>query len=756
MTTFTNLSRRGFLKDVVGSGALVLGARYLPKLLWANESFPDSSQADVATLHPNVFVGIDTAGTVYIVAHRSEMGTLIRTSLPLVVADELDADWKRVKIEQAIGDPRYGDQNTDGSRSIRDFYDTMRQAGATARFMLVQAAAQQWGVALQDCRTELHAVVHPATHRRLGYGELATAASTLPVPKKEKLVFKKKESWRYIGKNMDSIDLADMCTGRAMYGMDARLDGMVYASIEHPPVLGGKVKSYDDKAPLRVAGVHRTVPIDPFKPPCAFQPLGGIAVIADNTWAAFEGRQKLNIVWDNGPNESYRSDAYQKELQETARKTGKVIRSEGDVDAAFAKGGDLFEGEYYVPLLAHASMEPMVALVDYKDGRVTAWAPTQSPQTVQTVLSQELGIPKENVVCHVTLLGGGFGRKSKPDYIAEAAVLSKKLGRPVKVVWTREDDIKFDYYNAVAAMYLKASLDAKGKPTAWLQRSVFPPIPSTFDVNAVYGDPGHLQQGWTDIPYDVPDLRIENGPAKAHVRIGWLRSVANIYHGFAVQTFTDELAHRAGRDPADYLLDLIGSPRTLDLAKTDYPNYGASFEAYPWDTGRLRRVIEMVIDKSGWRKRRLAKGSGIGIAAHRSFLTYVASVVEVEVNDDGDITIPRVDFVVDAGLVVNPDAIRAQFEGAAVFGTSIARSGEITARNGAIVQSNFSDYPVARINEGPYQTNVHIVESDAAPAGVGEPGVPPFIPAMCNAVFAATGKRIRELPLSRTNLAKSS
>lgn len=754
MITLSNVSRRGFLKGIVSSGALVLGVRYFPPMLWASESLP-STRADLATLHPNLFIGIDTDGTVYIVAHRSEMGTWIRTSLPFVVADELDADLQRVKIEQAVGDARYGDQNTDGSRSIRTFYETMRQAGATARFMLVLAAAQQWGVSPSECSTELHAVVHAATGRRLGYGELATAASKLPIPKKEQLQFKGKDKWRYIGKGMDSVDLSDICTGRAIYGMDTRLDGMVYASIEHPPVLGGKVKSYDDKAPLQVAGVQATVPIDPFRPPCGFQPLGGVAVIADNTWSAFQGRRKLDIVWDNGPNESYNSEAYEKELRETSRKPGKVLRSEGDVDAEFAKSGDVFEGEYYVPLLAHATMEPMVALAEYKDGRVTAWAPTQSPQTVQTVLAQELGIPQDNVVCHVTLLGGGFGRKSKPDYIAEAAVLSKKLGRPVKVVWTREDDIKFDYYNAVAAMYLKASLDINGKPTAWLQRCVFPPIPSTFDVNAVYGDPGHLQQGWTDMPYNIPNLRIENGPAKAHVRIGWLRSVANIYHGFAVQTFTDELAHRAGRDPASYLLDLIGPPRKLDLSKVDYPNYGASFETYPWDTGRLRRVTEMVIEKSGWGKRKLSKGSGLGIAVHRSFLTYVASVVEVRVTDDGEITVPRVDYVVDAGLVVNPEAMRAQFEGAAVFGTSVARTGEITAKNGAIEQSNFSDYPVARINEAPYQTNVYIVESDAPPAGVGEPGVPPFIPAMCNAIFAATGKRIRELPLSRTNLGKS-
>jgi isoquinoline 1-oxidoreductase beta subunit len=340
--------------------------------------------------------------------------------------------------------------------------------------------------------------------------------------------------------------------------------------------------------------------------------------------------------------------------------------------------------------------------------------------------------------------------------VAEAAVLSKKTGRPVKVVWSREDDIKFDYFNAVAAMYMKAALDSRGKPIAWLQRSVFPPITSIFDANAVYGDPAHLQQGWTDLPYDIPNLRVENGPAPAHVRIGWLRSVANIYHAFAVQTFTAELAHRAGQDSLEYLLELIGPARTLDLKNTDYPNYGADSATYPWETGRLRRVTEMVAEKSGWGKRKPGKGAGFGIAAHRSFLTYVATVVEVEVNDQGDFTIPRVDTVVDAGLVVNPEVTRAQFEGAAVFGTSVARSGEITAKNGVIEQSNFDTYPVARINEAPYQTNVHVVDSDAPPAGVGEPGVPPFIPALCNAIFAATGKRVRELPLSKTSLATKS
>jgi isoquinoline 1-oxidoreductase beta subunit len=752
MSTIENVSRRRFLTGgIVAAGALVLGVRYYPKLL-PGDKLPHDTNADRAALHPSDYLGINPDGTVWIVAARSEMGTTSRTTLPLIVADELDADWKRVKIEQAIGDKRYGDQNTDGSHSIRSYYDVMRLAGASARFMLIQAAAHQWGVAAGECETDLHVVVHRATSRKAGYGELASAAAKFPAPPKEELKLKPKSAWRYIGKGEVSYDLEALVTGKAVYGMDARVDGMVYASVERPPVLGGKVKSLDDRDALKVAGVSQVIPIDPFQPPPAFQPLGGIAVIADNTWAAIQGRKKLNTSWDNGPNETYNSDSYKNELRATSHKPSKVVRNIGDADAEFAKGGKIHEADYYVPLLAHAAMEPLVALAEFKDGKANLWAPTQNPQAVQDIVSKELGIAKEDVICNVTLLGGGFGRKSKPDYVAEAAVLSKKIGRPVKVVWTREDDIKFDYYNAVAAMYMKAALGANGKPTAWLQRSVFPPIPSIFDVNAVYGDPAHLQQGWTDIPYDLPNLRIENGPAKAHVRIGWLRSVANIYHAFAIQCFTDELAHAAGRDPLDYLLELIGQPRTIDFQGVAYPNYGASLAAYPWETGRLRHVTELVAEKSGWGKRKHGKGTGVGIAAHRSFLTYVAAVVEVEVNDQGEVRIPRVDMALDAGLVVNPEATRAQFEGAAVFGTSVVRSGEITATKGVIDQSNFQDYPVARMNEVPKQTNVYIVESDAPPAGVGEPGVPPFIAAFSNAIFAATGKRVRDLPITKLGL----
>ncbi len=715
------------------------------------DSTGTSAGFDNSVLHPDLFLAINADGTVYIIAHRSEMGTTSRTSLPLIVADELDADWKRVKVEQAIGDARYGSQDTDGSHSVREFFEPMRVAGATGRLMLVRAAAQQWGVPESECTTELHAVVHKASNRRSDYGQLASAAAKLPVPKKEELQFKTPAQWRYIGKGMPSYDIEALCTGKAVFGMDAKLDGMLYASIEHPPVLGGKVKSYDDKSPLQVRGVRQVIPIDPFTPPHLFQPLGGVAVIADNTWAAFQGRKKLNIVWDNGANASYNSDEYRKQLQNTSHKPGKVIRDIGNADAEFAKGGKVIEADYYAPHLAHASMEPPVALADYRDGQVFLWAPTQDPQQVQESVGKTLGIPKEKVVCHVPLLGGGFGRKSKPDYCVEAAILSKKTGRPVKVVWKREDDIQFDYFHSVAAMYMKATLDSKGKPTAWLQRSVFPPIGSTFALNNTYGGEGELGLGFSDIPFDIPNLRVENGPAENHVRIGWLRSVANIYHTFAVQSFADELAHAANQDSLEYLLALIGPDRVLPKERVA-PNYGADYTQYPFDTARLRHVTELAAEKAGWGKRKLGKGRGMGIAAHRSFLTYVATVVEVEVTPAGDVVIHEVNTAVDAGTVVNPETLNSQFEGAAVFGTSLALFSEITARNGAIEQTNFHQYQVARMNQSPRKTNVYMVESSAPAAGVGEPGVPPFAPALCNAIFAATGKRIRELPISKTNL----
>ena len=748
-----SLSRRRFLNGAFSAGAFVIASRLVPETLLAQEAI-FRTKADGAALHPSVYLGIEPDGTVFIVTHRSEMGTGIRTSLPLVAADELDADWSRVRIEQGVGDPRYGDQNTDGSRSIRDFYDAFRIAGASAKSMLVSAAAAQWSVPAGECTAANHEILHAKSGKKLGYGALVPAAAKLTVPGKDSLTFKPKTAWKFVGKEREIYDLKDITTGKAPFGLDIYREGMVYASIEHPPVYGGTIKGVDDKEALTVKGVSQTVTIDPFKPPHQFQPLGGVAVIANNTWAALQGRKKLKIDWNDGAHASFNSEPFKQAMIARVTQPAKVARNLGNVDAEFAKGGKVIEATYYTPMAAHAAMEPPAAVADFRNGKVDVWTPTQNPQAVQETVAAAVGIDKKNVTCHVTLLGGGFGRKSKPDFAAEAAVLSKKLGKPVKVIWTREDDIHFDFYHTTAAVYHKATVDGRGRPTAWLQRSVFPPISSTFVPNAKEPLGFELDMGLNDTAYDIPNIRAENAGADAHVRIGWFRAVANNYHAFAAHSFADELAHAAGRDTLEFLLDMIGPGKIIDLKAqgVEYSNYGAPIDKYPVDSRRLRRVLEVAGEKSNWGKRKPGNGWGIGIAAHRSFNTYVASVVEVEVNAQGAVRIPRIDQVADAGVFINPDRARSQFEGAAVMGAGLAMFGEITAANGRIQQNNFDGFQVARMNTAPVQVNVHFVESGALPTGVGEPGLPPVMAALANAVFAATGKRVRELPLSRTKL----
>jgi isoquinoline 1-oxidoreductase beta subunit len=725
------VSRRGFL-GIFSVGALVIVSEI---------------EGDATTWQPSVYLGMEPTGLVTIVAHRSEMGTGIKTALPMVAADELDVDFKNVRIEQAIGDAKYGSQDTDGSNSIRSFYEPLRIAGATARTMLERAAAAKWGVPAGECKGRMEQVIHTASGKKIAYADLVTLASSQAVPKKEELIYKSPSEYRYVGKALPIVDLSDICTGKAVFGIDAKMPGMVYASIERSPVMGGKISSVDDSEARKVTGVSQTVQIDAMKPPYGFQALGGVAVIADNTWAAMQGRKKLKVDWDLGANAGFDSGAFKKTLQDSARQPGKVARNVGDVDAEFAKGGKVHEADYYVPMLAHAPMEPPAAVAEFKDGKVIAWTATQNPQAVQATVAAAVGIKPADVTCHVTLLGGGFGRKSKPDYVAEAALLSKKVGKPVKVVWSREDDIHFDYYHSVAAMYMKATTDEKGRPTAWLQRSAFPPIEMMFDATAKYGG-SQMAMGWNDLPFDIANHRAENGPATAPVRIGWMRSVANIFHAFGVQSFTDELAAAANRDRVEYLLDVLGSPRVIDLSN----GRGGGDKRYPLEVGRLRHVVELAAEKSGWAKKKSGAGHGFGIAVHRSFLSYIATVVEVEVDAKGKVRIPRVDIAVDAGMVVHPERVTAQFEGAAVFGTSVAMMGEITLADGRIQQGNFNNYPVARMPEAPLMTHVHIVPSDAAPAGVGEPGVPVIAPAICNAIFAATGKRVRDLPIRKQKL----
>jgi isoquinoline 1-oxidoreductase subunit beta len=748
-----NVSRRKFLQGASALGGLVLAVG-LPASLRAEG--PPKYGAD-GMPHgwidsPLVFVAIGEDGIVSIVCHRSEMGQGVRTGMPMIVADELEADWARVRVVQATGDEaRYGNQDTDGSRSTRHFFMPMRRCGAAARQMLEAAAAARWKVPVGEVQAKNSEVVHTATGRRLGYGALAKAAASMPLPVSDSIRLKDPSQFRYIGTGkLKLLDAQDIATGKAQYGMDTRLPGMLYAVVARPQVYGGKVVSYDPAAALKISGVVRVVQIDATPGAPQFNPLGGVAVIARNTWAAMQGRNALKIVWDDGPNASYDSAAYKATLEEAARKPGKVVRDDGDFTAAAAAAAKRITAEYYLPHLAHASMEPPAATARIAQSKCDVWGCFQSPQAARDLVAKRLGMPVENVTVHVTLLGGGFGRKSKPDYGIEAAVLSKAMdGKPVKVVWTRDDDLHNDYFHTVSVEHLEAGVDAKGLPVAWLHRSVAPTIVSTFDADAKQEANWELGMGVINVPFAIPNIRIENPEAIAHTRIGWFRSVSNIPHAFAVQSFVAELAAAAGRDPKDFLLEVIGPARVVNPQMlADTWNHGESPERYPVDTGRLRRVAELAAKEAAW-GRSLPKGSGLGIAAHYSFVSYVAAVVEVTVDAKGEVTIPRVDIAIDCGATVNPDRVRAQMQGACVMGVSAAMLGAITFKGGRAQQDNFHQYEVTRMPAAPREIRVHIVGGDYSKpmGGVGEPGVPPVPPALCNAIFAATGKRIRQLPI---------
>jgi isoquinoline 1-oxidoreductase beta subunit len=704
---------------------------------------------------PKIFVSIASDGIVTIVAARAEMGTgAARTTLPMIVADELEADWSKVRIRQSPGDEKtYGNQDTDGSRSVRHFIQPMRLCGASARTMLEQAAAKRWGVNAAECQAQHHEIVHMPSGRKLGYGEVAADAAALPVPAQADVKLKEPSAFRYIGKgNVALVDLFDITTGQAMYGQDIRLDGTKYAVVARPPVVGGKVASFDATETMKVPGVEKVVKLDGTPAPAKFNPLGGVAVIAKNTWAALKGREALKITWDDGPNGSYDSTAYRAMLEENVRKPGKVERDLGDAEGALKSAARVITAEYYAPHLAHAAMEPPAATARMQNGKWEVWAPVQSPGGTHEDVAKALGIKPEELTVHCTLLGGGFGRKSKCDYAIEAALLSKAIdGAPVKVVWTREDDIHHGFYHTVTVDRFEAGLDANNKVVAWRHRSAAPSIISTFVPDPKHPFDIELGMGWVDTPFDVPNIRMESGEAAAHTRIGWFRSVNNVMHAWSTQSFVAEIAAALGKDQKDFLLELIGPARIVDPRKqvtTEWWNYGEPQGPFEVDTGRLRKVAELAAERAGW-GRQLPKGRGLGIAAHRSFVSYIATVVEVEVDGKGNITVPRVDTAIDCGFCVNPERVRSQIEGAAVMGLTLAKYGEISFKKGRVEQGNFNDFQLVRIDESPRETRVHIVDNtlDVHPSGVGEPGVPPFAPALCNAIFAATGKRIRKLPI---------
>lgn len=733
------VSRRGVLQGMGATAGLVLMAPVVSKKVIADAHGGEG-------LKSSVYLMIEPDGTVNIDIHRVEMGQGSRTGLPQIIADELDADWNRINFLPAYGDKKFGDQNTDGSTSIRMFFTAFQQAGAAARAMLVQAAANEWGVAASDVDARNHQLINKINGRTADFAEFVAAAAELPVPKASALTFKAKEMRQYIGRPVRNIYMNDIITGSSMFGQDVRRDNMLVAVAARPPVVGGQITGYDRDAAMAVDGVVDVVDLPALQLPALFKPLGGVAILATNTWAAMKGREALNAQFEKGENANYDTTEFEKTLWQSI--DGKDVNhlKRGDVDGALASADKVYEADYFVPHQHHAPMEPPAATAEWQGDDLKMWVCCQDPQTVQQTVAAYVGKTPEEIYVEATLLGGAFGRKSKPDFAAEAAILARHAGRPVKMVWTREDDMHHGYYHTIAAQRVKASVK-DGKVTGWKHKAAYPSIMGTFNPAANGPSGFEIGLGLTDIPFEIENLQVDAGEARAHVRIGWLRSVANIQQAWALGSMVDEVAAGEGRRTDELWMELIGSDRDVNPADdgAEYGNYNAPLEAHPINTARMKATLQKVVEMSGYGKD-MPEGRGIGISVHRSFVTYVASAVEVEVTEDGELRVPRAWMAVDCGLAVNPDRVKAQMEGAVVFAMSIAKHGAITAENGEIQQSNYDTYPVCRMDESPY-VEVAIMDVDAPPGGVGEPGVPPVTAALTNAIFAATGKRIRRLPI---------
>jgi isoquinoline 1-oxidoreductase beta subunit len=699
MTAPGPLGRRDFLKLSAGAG-LWLAVSGPGRVIAAGPASAPAGFSPSAWLH----IGPDGVVTVHL--GRSEMGQGSFTGMAVLVAEELEADWRKVRVVQGDADPRFGSMVTGGSTSVRDEFLPLRKLGAGAREVLVAAGARRLGVKPAACRAAEGAVVHGATGRRIEYGALVADAAKLAAPENPPL--KDAARFRLIGKRVPRLDTPPKVAGRAVFGLDVRVPGMLYAAVARPPTRGGKVKAFDTDAAMRVPGVRKVVEVP-----------SGVAVIADSTWNALRGRDALAARFAAGPNGALDSAAIARLLAE-APVAPEPARSQGDVEKALAGAARRVEAVYTLPLLAHATMEPMNCVADVRGGKAEIWAPTQAPLWARGEVAKALGVDELAVTVHVTFLGGGFGRRALPDFAVEAAQVSRAAGAPVHVTWTREDDMRHDFYRPPGRNELWAGLDARGRMVAWHHRVRTPSIAQQLGMAPRGAAAPDVVESAKDVPYAVPALRVDQAAPEVGVSIGWWRSVYASQNAFAEEVFVDEVARAAGKDPLAFRLAHL--PRG----------------------NRLRGVLQLAAEKAGWRKR-VPKGHGLGIACHASFGSFVAHVVEASVRG-GKVVVHRVVSAVDCGTALNPDSVEHQTEGSVVYGLSAALRGEITVKDGAVVQGNFDAYEPLRMSEMP-KVEVHLVPSRTEPGGMGEPALPPIAPAVANAVFAATGERLRSLPL---------
>ncbi len=716
MATASLLDRREFLKKGAAGGAGLVMGLYLPGNYEARAGAPAKESAPM-----NAWVMIAPDDTTTLVIDKSEMGQGINTALAMILADELDLDWKKINTVFAPAAPAYfnpifGLQGTGGSTSVRASWVPLAKAGAAAREMLIAAAAKKWNVEPGTCSTEDSMVIHKASGKKLGYGALAEEAAKLPVPANPKV--KDAKDYKYIGKPTKRIDSKEKVTGEAGFGIDVRRPKMLHAVVARCPVFGGKVKSFDGTKAKAVGGVKEVVQVST-----------GVAVVADNTWSAMEGRKALEIKWDEGENAKNSSAAIRKLYQTRLEQTGAIARKDGDAESAMGGAVKKVEAVYEVPFLAHATMEPMNCSADVRADGCDIYAPTQFQTFVQINGAKISGLKPEQVRVHTTYLGGGFGRRAEQDFVIEAVELSKAVGAPVQVTWSREDDMQHDFYRPSVMVKLWAGLDGAGMPMAWKTRIVGPSIMSRFFPGSVKnGLDESSTEGIATLKYDVPNFLVEYLLTEPGVPVGFWRSVGCSHNGYIAECFVEEMAKAAGKDPFEFRRGLL----TKD--------------------SRQRGVLELAAEKSEWGKP-LPAGHYRGIAVVESFGSHVAEVAEISIDRKAkSLQVHRVVAAVDCGRHVNPETIRAQVEGSIIYGLTAALKGEITIADGRVEQGNFNDYDIVRMNEAPV-VEVHIVQSNDGPGGMGEPGTPPIAPAVCNAIFAATGKPVRRLPIQPDDLA---